>query len=36
MSDIPYAAKFGGAGNVDMSLGDYIDEVCGSGLTASN
>ena len=31
MSDIPYAAKFGGAGNVDMSLGEYIDEVSGLG-----
>ena len=27
MSDIPYAGKFGGAGKVDMTLGDYIDEV---------
>ena len=27
VSDIPYAGKFGGAGKVDMTLGDYIDEV---------
>ena len=27
MSDIPYAQKFGGGQQVDMSLGDYIDEV---------
>lgn len=27
VSDIPYASKFGGAGNVDMKLSEYIDEV---------
>ena len=27
MSDIPYAGKFGGAGNMEMTLEEYIDEV---------
>ena len=27
VSDIPYAGKFGGAGKIDMTLGEYIDEV---------
>ena len=28
VSDIPYAGKFGGAGNMEMTLEEYIDEVC--------
>jgi hypothetical protein len=27
VSDIPYAGKFGGAGKIDMTLGEYVDEV---------